>query len=86
MNLSDFAPPLASLALFAVLGLAYALACTCIAHRFTRVRPDRRSPHQSHPQLEEHAVQFAARDGRARIDAWYLPAAPRQGAVVLVHG
>ncbi|MGC3984375.1 MAG: alpha/beta hydrolase [Pseudorhodoferax sp.] len=86
MNLSDFAPPLASLVLFAVLGLAYALACTCIAHRFTRVRPDRRSPHQSHPQLREHAVQFAARDGRARIDAWYLPAEPRQGAVILVHG
>lgn len=95
MQLSDFHLPLATLALFAVLGLAYLLACACIAHCFTRMRPARhparkpRRPQASqttHPQLQEHAVQFAARDGRARIDAWYLPAQPQQGAVILVHG
>ncbi len=86
MTLSNFYPPLATLTLFAMLGLAYVLACACIAHRFTRVRPPRHMPHVAHPQLREHAVQFTARDGRAHIDAWYLPAEPRQGAVILVHG
>lgn len=86
MNLSDFQPPLATLTLFAVLGLAYVLACAYIAHCFTRMRPSRRSTQGVHPRLLQHAVQFPARDGRASIDGWYLPAQPHQGAVILVHG
>lgn len=86
MNLFDLELPLASLALFALLGLAYALACLWVAHRFTRPRAAPQGPHERHPALQPHAVQFPARDGRARIDAWYLPAQPHQGAVILVHG
>lgn len=85
MTLSDFELPLATLALFALVALAYALACLWIAHRFTRRRPAPQ-PSQGHSALHQHAVRFAARDGRAQIDAWYLPAEPRQGAVILVHG
>jgi dipeptidyl aminopeptidase/acylaminoacyl peptidase len=71
----------AALALTAYLGI-----CGFVAHRFTRTR-------RQHPQLSEHeaasgvrAVSFAARDGRARIDAWYFAAEPHTGAVIFVHG
>lgn len=86
MTFTDLELPLATLALFAVHALVYALACLWVADRFTRQRPAPRSANERHPELRQHAVQFPARDGGARIDAWYLPARPHQGAVILVHG
>lgn len=67
----------------------YALVCAAIAHRFTRsqrlVSSDAGSG-ETHAGLAADQVHFRARDGRARIEAWYLPAKPRRAAVVFVHG
>ncbi len=84
MDVPDLQLPLATITLFAALGLTYLLVSAWIAWRFTRVR--RTPPTGGHAGMEQHEVQFPARDGRAGISAWYLPAAPRQGAVILVHG
>lgn len=86
MNVPAIDLPLATIALFVATTLAYLLVCTMLAWRFTRVQ---RTPPQLQcmpPELSRQQVHFPARDGRARIDAWYLPAKPRQGAVILVHG
>lgn len=66
--------------------VAYAAACAVVAHRFTRARRKRPELAQQHPALADAAVRFAARDGRATIEGWYLPAWPQAGAVVFVHG
>lgn len=69
----------------AVAALAYAALCAAVAHRFTRAR--RVAPcADQRAELDAHAVRFAARDGRARIEGWYLEAKPRRGAVIFVHG
>lgn len=86
MSLPHIELPWATLSLVAMLGLAYLLVCSYIAHRFTHIRRKLPQLQQAHPELDRQQVRFAARDGRARIDAWYLPAKPRQGAVILVHG
>ena len=84
MNLSALELPLATLSLFAALGVVYLAACACIALRHFRIVHT--SLPQRQPGPDAQAVQFDARDGRASIAGWYLPAAPRQGAVILVHG
>lgn len=66
--------------------VAYAAACTAVAQRFTRARRQRPDLHWLHRPLQQAAVRFPARDGRATIEAWYLPARPQAGAVVFVHG
>lgn len=78
--------PLATITLFAAAVLAYLLVCAMLAWRFTRVQRNPPQLQEDLPELERQQVHFPARDGRARIDAWYLPAKPRQGAVILVHG
>lgn len=78
--------PLATLSMAAMLGLAYLLLCGWTAHRFTQPRRPPVALTVQHPELASYQVRFKARDGRAHIDAWYLPTQPRQGAVVLVHG
>ena len=78
--------PWAALLLAALLATAYLLVCGFIAHRFTHIRRRRPRLQNDHPELDRSQVRFRARDGRASIDAWYLPATPRQGAVILVHG
>jgi len=67
-------------ALLAALG--YVAVCAAVAWRFTTAR---RAAAQPAPAGAE-AVHFPARDGRARIDAWHLPAKAPRGAVVFVHG
>lgn len=77
----------AVLASLALVGAAsYVLLGWRVAQRYSRAsrtapRPQRTGSGQA---LDE--VSFPARDGRARIDAWYLPAAFRRGAVIVVHG
>ncbi len=73
-------------ATLALAGLCYVAVCSLVAHRFTRSRRTPPQAQQRHPSLDDRQVHFPARDGRARIDAWYLAAKPRRGAVVLVHG
>ena len=73
----------------AVLTLAtYAGCCGLLAQRFTRAERRRPLAGAGAADAGAEAVQFAARDGRARISAWYLglPAASARGAVVFVHG
>ena len=73
-------------AVAAVLAIAtYTGLCGFLAQRFTRAR--RHRPTAGAVEGAE-LVQFAARDGRARISAWYLglPAVSARGAVVFVHG
>lgn len=66
----------------------YAVACAAIADRFTRCRRVAYSEAGSANAagLASDQVYFPARDGRARIAAWYLAAKPRRAAVVFVHG
>jgi dipeptidyl aminopeptidase/acylaminoacyl peptidase len=65
--------------------LGYAAICGAVAHHFTRAR--RRPPAEDDVrEMQQHHVRFPARDRRAQIDAWYLPAKPRTAAVILVHG
>lgn len=66
--------------------LSYALVCGAVANRWTRAR--RRLPvvPPTHPDLARDQVEFMARDGKARLAAWYFPAMPRRGAVIFVHG
>ena len=82
-------PDLAGLAVLlvaAVALVAYALACWVVAQRFTRARRRRPALADQHPALHQAVVRFPARDGRATIQGWYLPARQRAGAVVFVHG
>ena len=62
--------------------LLYGVICALVAWRFTTAR---RAPAQPAPVCAE-AVRFLSRDGRARVDAWHLPASVARGAVVFVHG
>jgi dipeptidyl aminopeptidase/acylaminoacyl peptidase len=62
---------------------AYGAVCSAVAHRFTT--PRRHSAGRP-DGLSAAPVNFVSRDGRARIDAWYLQAAPARGAVIFVHG
>ena len=78
-------PLLAAGALLASAALVYLAICVEIARRFTRVHRHRAPPPPT-PELRRASVHLPARDGRARIAAWYLEAAPRQAAVVFVHG
>lgn len=66
----------------------YAVACAAIADRFTRSRRVALSDagRAAAAELAADQVHFPARDGRARIEAWYLAAKPRRAAVVFVHG
>lgn len=66
--------------------VAYAGACAVVAQRFCRARRKLPDLAQLHPALADAAVRFPARDGRATIEGWYLPAWPQAGAVVFVHG
>jgi dipeptidyl aminopeptidase/acylaminoacyl peptidase len=66
----------------AALALVYAAVCLLVALRFTRARRQRPAPWLETAQ----PVQLPARDGRARIDGWYLCTAPARGAVLFVHG
>jgi dipeptidyl aminopeptidase/acylaminoacyl peptidase len=69
----------------AAAALGYAAICGAVAHHFTH--PRRRPPtDEDVREMQQHQVRFAARDRRAQIDAWYLPAKPRTAAVILVHG
>ncbi|WP_326541246.1 alpha/beta hydrolase [Pseudorhodoferax sp.] len=86
MSIYPIELPWATLSLVAILGAAYLLVSAFVAHRFTHIRRKLPQLQQEHPELNRQQVHFAARDGRARIEAWYLPAKPRQGAVILVHG
>jgi len=72
--------------LAALAAALYVLVCALVAQRFTRARRKRPQLQRQHPVLDGLQVQFTARDGRARIDAWYLAAKPRRGAVIFVHG
>lgn len=62
---------------------AYGAICSAVAHRFTTPR---RQFAERPDDLAADPVHFVSRDGRARIDAWYLAAAPARGAVIFVHG
>ena len=62
--------------------LAYGAACLALAHRHTRARP--KPPARGRAAFDR--VDFAARDGRARVCGEYLPAPAGQAAVVLVNG
>ncbi len=73
-------------ALLAAATLAYLLACSAVALRFTRARRQMPCAGRLPARLAVEEVSFPARDRRARIDAWYLPAAFRRGAVIFVHG
>lgn len=73
---------IAILAALAVAALAYAAVCVAVAWRFTTARRVAPQPAPAGAQ----PVRFAARDGRAAIDAWYLRAPAAKGAVVFVHG
>ena len=66
----------------------YAMVCAAIADRFTRSRrvPSSDAGSAATAELAADQVHFPARDGRARIEAWYLAAKPRRAAVVFVHG
>lgn len=68
--------------LAALLAFGYGAVCAAVAWRFTTAR---RAAVQPAPAGAE-AVCFTARDGRARVDAWHLPARAARGAVVFVHG
>lgn len=70
---------------------AYAAVCGAIAQRFTTSR--RQAPLKDVAGVwGAHDVSFMARDGRARIDGWYLAAPAGHAAlagspaVLLVHG
>ena len=69
----------------AVLVAAYWGVCGVVAHRFTTARRRGAGGAES-GALRGHQVHFPARDQRARIAAWYLPAESARGAVVFVHG
>lgn len=80
---------LASTAVAATVLLAgYAAVAGVVAGRFTSAQRKRPAP----PALAgARSVGFAARDGLARIAAWYLPerfgaTRPSRGAIVFVHG
>lgn len=75
-----------ALLLVAALALPYLLVCGWLAHRFTLSRSGLPVEAGQHPELAPHHVRMPSRDGLAHVDGWYLPAEPRQGAVVLVHG
>ncbi len=62
--------------------VAYLTACAAVAWRFTRAQRCVKAQAMAGAQ----AVSFAARDGRARIDGWYLAQGGSQPAVVFVHG
>jgi len=66
----------------ALAAVGYLLVCLAIAWRFTTAR--RCAPKAFDGQAEQ--VSFAARDGLARIDGWYLQAPSGGPAVVFVHG
>jgi len=73
------APLITLAALLASGAFVYFAICVEIARRFTRVHRHRVPP-PSTPELDRATVHLTARDGRARIAAWYLEAAPRQAA------
>ncbi len=77
-------PALAAAALtgLAIAALIYAVVCCIVALRFTTARRQAPQPWGPAPR----SVRFAARDGRAQIAGWYLPAPQPAGAVVFVHG
>ena len=62
--------------------LAYGVACLALAHRHTRARP--KPPARGQAAFDR--VDFAARDGRARVCGEYLPVPAGRAAVVLVNG
>lgn len=66
--------------------LGYALVSAAVAHHWTRARRREPAVPTTHPELARDQVEFAARDGKARLAAWYFPAMPRRGAVIFVHG
>lgn len=66
----------------ALLAVGYALVCSAIAYRFTTSK--RKVPVA--PSAGTHTVHFAARDGNARIAAWYTQPTHCRAAVVFVHG
>ncbi len=66
--------------------VGYAGLCAYAAHRCTRARRKLPALHPDHADLAPAEVEFAARDGRARIAAWYLPGEPLGAAVIFVHG
>jgi uncharacterized protein len=66
--------------------MGYLLVCLAIAWRFTTAR---RCAPKAFDGGQAEQVSFAARDGLARIDGWYLEAsamAQDRPAVVFVHG
>jgi len=73
---------LAALATAALAATTYTAVCGALALRFTAAR--RQRPNAGPPAAR--GVSFAARDGRARIDGWYLASEAAQPAVVFVHG
>lgn len=76
------APLVAPLAAVLAAAGSYTAVCALIAARFTRARRQ-----QPAPWLDSAApVRLAARDGRARIDGWYLDPGCARGAVLFVHG
>jgi dipeptidyl aminopeptidase/acylaminoacyl peptidase len=68
----------------AAVAAAYAGLCGAVALRFTPLR--RQLPAPGPAGFTAEPVQFPSRDGRARIDAWYLRAPAARGAVIFVHG
>jgi len=80
MNMLTFAATFGGA--IATAALLYGGICGLVARRFTTAR---RAAAQAAPAAAE-AVHFTARDGRARVDAWHLPAKAARGAVVFVHG
>ncbi len=64
---------------------AYLLVCAWVAHRYTRA-PKSQAPRSARREISPDEVNFASRDGRARICGWYLPAGQPMAAAVLVLG
>ena len=74
-----------TLATVALAVASYIAVCGAIAQRFTTSR--RQAPLQDVAGVwGAHDVSFMARDGRARIDGWYLAAPASHSAVLFVHG
>lgn len=76
-------PATVALLSIALLALGYLGVCGAIAHRFTTAQ---RKPLPAPPRADARTVQFASRDDRAQITAWYTRPAEGGPAVVFVHG